>query len=429
MTELRRAAIVCIGTELTRGEINNTNATWLAERLTAIGLEVSSIEAVADDPAAIVRTLEQVSQRNQLVACTGGLGPTTDDITSATVAAWLGVGRVRDPAVLAGLQARMARAGRQLTASNSQQADFPAGARILDNPNGTAPGFAVSPSAVTPSSVSPHDGDGRSCQLFFMPGVPREMKPMFESFVAPAARRLVQGAQHQIRLRCFGVPESVLNDQLVGLEAQHGVTIGYRAHFPEVQVKVLAVGADVAAATARAASAAADARARLGQAVYAEGESELPQVVGELLRQRQQTLSLAESCTGGLVGSLLTAHPASDFLLGGVISYANQVKVEQLGVDPAVLERHGAVSPEVALQMAEGARQRFHSSLALSLTGIAGPSGATEQKPVGLVYFAVSSAAGTVVRDVNVSNRPREGVQLYAAWCGLHLVREVLLSS
>jgi nicotinamide-nucleotide amidase len=419
MTELRRAAIVCIGTELTRGEINNTNATWLAERLTAVGLEVSSIEAVADDAAAIVRVLEQVSQRNQLVACTGGLGPTTDDITSATVAAWLGVASVRDPAVLAGLQARMARAGRALTASNSQQADFPAGARILDNPNGTAPGFAVS-RAPTASS---------SCLLFFMPGVPREMKPMFESFVAPAAQGLVQGAQHQIRLRCFGVPESVLNDQLAGLEAQHGVAIGYRAHFPEVQVKVLAVGADAAAATARAASAAADARARLGQAVYAEGESDLPQVVGELLRQRQQTLSLAESCTGGLVGSLLTAHPASDFLLGGVISYANQVKVEQLGVDPTVLERHGAVSPEVAQQMAEGARQRFRSTLALSLTGIAGPSGATEQKPVGLVYFAVSSAAGTVVRDVNVSNRPREGVQMYAAWCGLHLVREVLLRS
>jgi nicotinamide-nucleotide amidase len=196
-----------------------------------------------------------------------------------------------------------------------------------------------------------------------------------------------------------------------------------------VEIKLLAVGANAAAADALAASAADDARGRLGKAVYAEGERDLPQVVAELLRERQQTLSLAESCTGGLVGSLLTAHPASDFLLGGVISYANQVKTEQLGVDPAVLERHGAVSPEVARQMAEGARQRFHADLALSLTGIAGPSGATEQKPVGLVYFAVSSAQGTVVRDVNVSNRPREGVQLYAAWCGLQLVREVLLGS
>ncbi len=427
MSALGRAAIVCIGTELTRGEIHNTNATWLAERLTALGLEVSSIEAVADDAAAIMGALERASSGNPLVACTGGLGPTTDDITSATVAAWQGVARVRDPQVLAGLEARLARAGRQLTASSAQQADFPAGARILDNPHGTAPGFAVR--RARSSSGTTSDGATASpCQLFFMPGVPREMKPMFESFVAPAAQALVQGAQRQVRLRCFGVPESMLNDQLAGLEAQHGVRIGYRAHFPEVEVKLLAVASSAEAADSLAARAAADARARLGKAVYAEGERDLPRAVGELLRERGQTLSLAESCTGGLVGSLLTAYPASDFLLGGVISYANQVKLELLGVDAATLERHGAVSAEVARQMAEGARARFRSALALSLTGIAGPSGATEQKPVGLVYYAVSSAQGTVVRDVNVSNRPREGVQLYAAWCGLNLVREVLLA-
>lgn len=423
-TELTRAAIVCIGTELTRGEIHNTNATWLAERLTAIGLEVTGITAVADDATAIASALDRASRDNLLVACTGGLGPTTDDITSATVAAWQGVERVRDPQVLAGIEARLTRAGRPLTASNAQQADFPAGARILANPHGTAPGFAVTrlPAPPAPAGAS-------ACQLFFMPGVPREMKPMFESFVAPAAQALVQGAQRQVRLRCFGVPESVLNDQLSGLEARHGVRLAYRAHFPEVEVKLLAAGPTAAAAAALAASAASDARARLGKAVYAEGDQDLPQTVGELLRQRGQTLSLAESCTGGLVGSLLTAYPASDFLIGGVISYANQVKIEQLGVDPLVLEQQGAVSTAVARQMAEGARQRFRTDLALSLTGIAGPSGATEQKPVGLVYFAVSSAQGTVVRDVNVSNRPREGVQLYAAWCGLNLVREALLGS
>src|SRR3954466_7433496 len=192
MTARARAAIVCIGTELTRGEINNTNATWLAERLTALGLGVSCIESVADDPAAIQRTLDQVSAHNRIVAATGGLGPTTDDITSATVASWLGVARVRDAQVLAGLEARLARAGRSLTASNSQQADFPEGAEILENPNGTAPGFGV---------------QRGSCRLFFRPGVPREMKPMFDRFVAPAAQSLVQGAQYQIRLRCFGVPE------------------------------------------------------------------------------------------------------------------------------------------------------------------------------------------------------------------------------
>ena len=414
MTALVRAAIVCIGTELTRGEIHNTNATWLAERLTALGLEVSCIESVADDPEEIRRALDQVSSHSRIVAATGGLGPTTDDITSASVASWLGVARLRDASVIAGLEARLARAGRTLTASNAQQADFPEGATILENPNGTAPGFGVARG---------------QCRLFFMPGVPREMKPMFERFVAPAAQSLVQGAQRQIRLRCFGVPESVLNDQLAGLEAEHQVRVAYRAHFPEVEIKLLALAPTAEAADAKAAAAAAAARSRLGKGIYSEGERELPQVVGELLRERQYSLSLAESCTGGLVGSLLTAHPASDFLLGGVICYANQVKIEQLGVDPAVLERHGAVSAEVARQLADGARQRFHADLALSLTGIAGPTGATEQKPVGLVYYALSTGRETLVRDVNVSNRPREGVQLYAAWCGLNLIREYLTGS
>jgi nicotinamide-nucleotide amidase len=251
---------------------------------------------------------------------------------------------------------------------------------------------------------------------------------MFDRFVAPAAQGLVQGAQHQIRLRCFGVPESVLNDQLAGLEASHGVRVAYRAHFPEVEVKLLALADSAEAAATKANLAASVARTRLGTAIYAEGEQDLVQTVGELLRVRQRTLSLAESCTGGLVAALLTAHPASDFLLGGVISYANTVKIEQLGVDSSVLEAHGAVSAEVAREMADGARRRFRSDLALSLTGIAGPSGATAQKPVGLVYYALSTPTGTLLRDVNVSNRPREGVQLYAAWCGLNLIREYLLA-
>jgi nicotinamide-nucleotide amidase len=412
MTRLSTAHVFSIGTELTRGEINNTNASWLAERLTTLGIDVASIETIADDADTIVLALERLSQGASLVVTTGGLGPTTDDITSASVARWLGVSQVRDPDVVAGLEARLARAGRTLTGSNAQQADFPAGAAILENPNGTAPGFSVTRGG---------------CTLFFMPGVPREMKPMFERFVVPAARARVQGAQHQVRLRCFGVPESILNDKLAGLESEHGVSVGYRAHFPEVQIKLLASAEQAPAAEARARAAALEARARLGTAVYAEGEQDMPLIVGEALRQRQLTLSLAESCTGGLVSALLTQHPASDFLLGGVVSYANQVKIEQLGVQPGTLEAHGAVSPEVAREMAEGARARFRTDLALSLTGIAGPTGATDTKPVGLVYYALASASGTRVESVNVQSRPREGVQLYAAWCGLDLIRQHLL--
>jgi len=413
VAELSRSYVLSIGTELTRGEIVNTNAAWLAERLTEIGLDVAGIETIADDPAVIVATLERLSQGAALVVSTGGLGPTTDDITSASVARWLGVKQVRDAAVLAALEQRLARYGRALTASNAQQADFPEGATILDNPHGTAPGFSVLRGG---------------CRLSFMPGVPREMRPMFDSFVAPAAAAAVRGAQHQVRLRCFGVPESLLNDKLAGLEAELGISVGYRAHFPEVQIKLLARAGDAAAARERAEAARVEARQRLGGAVYAEGERDLPSLVSELLRGRQQTLSLAESCTGGLVSSLLTQHSgASDFLLGGVVSYHNQVKIEQLGVNPDSLAAHGAVSPEVAKEMAEGARARFRSDLALSLTGIAGPSGGTAEKPVGLVYFALASAQGTRVESVTVRNRPREGVQLYSAWAALDLIRQHLL--
>lgn len=413
MTVLAKARVFSIGTELTRGEINNTNATWLAERLTAMGLDVASIETVADDADDITRALERLSQGTALIVSTGGLGPTTDDITSATVARWLGVAQERNPAIIAALEQRLARLGRTLTASNAQQADFPAGATLLENPHGTAPGF----------SVTKH-----GCTLFFMPGVPREMRPMFERFVEPEARARVSGAQHQVRLRCFGAPESTLNDRLAGLEASHGVSVGYRAHFPEVHVKLLARADSTTAAEARATAAAREARARLGSAVYAEGDHDMPWVVGDLARERHVTLSLAESCTGGLVSSLLTYNPASDFLLGGVVSYANQVKIEQLGVSPETLARHGAVSPETAREMAEGARARFASDLALSLTGIAGPTGATEGKPVGLVYYALASATGTRVEHINVVQRPREAVQLYSAWCGLDLIRQHLSS-
>lgn len=411
MTPAGTATVLCIGTELTRGEIHNTNATWLAERLTAIGLDVVRLESVADDATAIAAALSRLSADSEIVVATGGLGPTTDDITSASVAAWLGVPQIRDAAVLTGIEARLTRLGRPLTASNAQQADFPRGAIILDNPHGTAPGFRVA-----------HG----SCTLFFMPGVPREMRPMYERHVEPVARAAVRGGAHQIRLRCFGTAESVLNDRMSGLEAAFGVRVAYRAHFPEVEVKLVAREPSPEAARARAEAAAADARARLGDALYAEGDADMPGVVGDLLRAKKLSLGLAESCTGGLVGALITQHPASDFFLGGVVSYANQVKLELLGVDADVLSRHGAVSPEVAHQMADGARRLFGSDVALSLTGIAGPSGATADKPVGLVYYALSTRSETLVREVNVSGRPREGVQLYAAWCALNLIREHL---
>jgi nicotinamide-nucleotide amidase len=404
------AAVFCIGTELTRGEIVNTNASWLAEELTDRGIEVGTIEAIADDRPLIVETLHRLSAKHLVIVCTGGLGPTTDDITSECVAEVLGVPLVRDEASLAAIRARMEKFGREMAESNKKQADFPAGARVLDNRKGTAPGFQVALG---------------HAQAFFMPGVPREMKSMFGEQVAPALEPFVKGQMFQVRLKTFGMTESAVNDRLAGIEAEHAVTLAYRAHFPEIEVKVLARGGDC---PERARAAADAVIARLGlDVVYGEGDVTFAQQLGKLLVERKCTLAVAESCTGGTVGRLLTERGgASDFFVGGVISYANRVKEGLLGVPAPLLAEHGAVSAPVARAMAQGALAALDSDLALALTGVAGPGGGTADKPVGLVHFAVASAAGISDRQM-VFPGSRTQVRDLAAFAGLSLVRKVLL--
>ena len=407
------AAVLCTGTELTRGELFNSNATYLAEALTALGFEVGALDAVDDDAARIVRALERLAKEHDVLVCTGGLGPTTDDLTSECVARVLGVPLDRDEASLEAIRRRVERVGRTLTASNAKQADFPRGASILPNPNGTAPGFCVTLGRAT---------------AFFLPGVPLEMKAMFAASVVPAIQPLVTDRSHQTLIRTFGLPESEVNDRLAGLDVAHGVTIGYRARLPEIEVKLLARAPTADAARARAETAAAEVRTRLGEdVVYGEGDTSLPEVVCRLFEARSLTLALAESCTGGLVAELVTGVPgASRSFLGGVVAYSNGAKTQLLGVDPALIERHGVVSAEVALAMAEGARRRFGSDLALALTGIAGPDGGTPEKPVGLVHWAAASEAGVVAKHAVFSGN-REQIRRRSAYAALALARRVVL--
>ena len=404
------AAVLCIGTELTRGEIVNTNASWLAEELTDRGIEVGAIETIADDRPLIVETLHRLSAKHLVIVCTGGLGPTTDDITSECVAEALGVPLVRDETSLAAIRTRMEKFGRVMAESNKKQADFPTGARVLENRKGTAPGFQVALG---------------HAQAFFMPGVPREMKSMFGEQVAPALEPFVKGQMFQVRLKTFGMTESAVNDRLAGIEAEHAVTLAYRAHFPEIEVKVLARGSDC---PARARAAADAVIARLGlDVVYGEGDVTFAQQLGKLLVERKLTLGVAESCTGGTVGRLLTERGgASDFFVGGVICYANRVKEGLLGVPAPLLAKHGAVSAPVARSLAQGALAELGSDLGLALTGVAGPSGGTADKPVGLVHFAVASLAGISDRQM-VFPGSRTQVRDLAAFAGLSLVRKVLL--
>ncbi|MBK7578649.1 MAG: competence/damage-inducible protein A [Myxococcales bacterium] len=409
------AAVLCIGTELTRGEIVNTNASWLAETLTDLGIEVTDIDAIPDDRQLIVDTLHRLSAQHTVIVCTGGLGPTTDDITSECVATVLNVPLVRDEASLDAIRVRMEKFGRSMATSNAKQADFPEGARILPNRKGTAPGFSVAL------------GDA---QAFFMPGVPREMKTMFGELVAPSLSHLTQAAIHQVRLKTFGMTESGVNDKLDGIEAAFDVTLAYRAHFPEIEVKVhaRAVAEHPEEAAARARRAADEVLTRLGSdVVYGEGDVTFAEQLGRLLVEQKLTLAVAESCTGGSVSRLLTERGGSSaFFLGGAITYANSAKQKLVGVPAALLDQHGAVSAEVARAMAEGVRLALAADVALALTGIAGPTGGTADKPVGLVHFAVSTAAGTSDRQM-VFPGSRAQIRDLSAFAGMALVRKVVL--
>src|ERR1700722_13090215 len=397
-------AVLCIGTELTRGELVNTNASWLAAYLTDIGFEVVEDVVVDDARERIVSALHRLGKSVRVLICTGGLGPTTDDITTECVARAIGVKLVRDETSLDAIRRRIEKYGRSMSETNAKQADFPEGADVLPNPVGTAPGFGVMLGGAN---------------AFFMPGVPHEMKKMFEEQVVPHIRTLASRDSHQVRLRTFGLPESLVGERLAGVEeAFPGVTIGYRAHFPEIEVKVLARAATNPAAVELADRATVEVKARLSDVVYGEGEDTFAAVVGRALRRKSVTLAIAESCTGGLVGHMLTREPgASDYLVVDAVAYANSAKSRLLGVDEDIIRGHGAVSTEVAAAMAEGVKRVSGADLALSLTGIAGPSGGTAKSPVGTVFIAVAGPSETMVKERHFPG-DRHQIQTLAAYAG-----------
>ncbi len=406
------AAILSIGTELTRGEIVNTNSAWLSAELTAAGFNVAAMQTVADDMDGMVASIRLVASAHRLVVVTGGLGPTTDDLTTAAAARAAGVALVRDESALLAIRRRVEGRGRTLNAGHEKQADLPAGVAVLPNAIGTAPGFSIA------------IGD---TLLFFLPGVPREMKRMFTEQVLPRIRPSAPNNTHQIRLRTYGLGESLVGQALADVEGTHaGVTLGYRVHFPEVDVKVNARASSRDVARDVALRAAADVRSRLGDVVYGEGDETFAEMVGRSVRGRGYLLALAESCTGGLISRMLTRQPASDFFIGGAVTYANSAKTRLLGVQEDTLRYHGAVSAEVAAEMAEGVRRVCETHVGLAVTGIAGPTGGSQEKPVGLVYWSVAHPGGTIVRH-KVFQGEREEVQTAAAYAVLDDLRRIAL--
>ena len=415
MTEQKRdrsAVVMSIGTELTRGELVNSNASWLGEQLTALGFSVVEHISIDDDAARISAAFLRVTSNADVVVSTGGLGPTTDDRTSAAVADSIDVELVRDPASFELIKRKYESRGRTFLTSNQKQADFPEGATVLPNEVGTAPGFMV-------------DREGHLA--FFLPGVPREMKAMFSAAVIPQIASLGHRDTHQVHLRSFGLPESIVGERLRDLESEN-VELGYRAHFPEIEIKVLARASSESLAERCAQDVAERVRERLGEVVYGGRDDTFAGVVGKTLRDKGVSLAVAESCTGGMVGAMLTSVPgSSDYLLFDAVTYANSAKSEVLGVGADVLRGYGAVSSETAEQMADGARRVAGADLAISITGIAGPGGGTEDKPVGTVWFGIARRDEPTLTVSYRFHGDRERVRVRAAYEALALMRRAAL--
>ena len=421
------AALLSIGTELTRGELVNSNAAWLSDRLTALGLEVIEHAVVADDTARIGATLARFGREVKLVVCTGGLGPTSDDLTAAAAASALGVPLEQHAPTLERLRERYRQiAGRELPGTHHKLADLPRGARVLENGAGVAPGFVLTFGGTAPA---PRGGALiGNAQVWFFPGVPSEMRHLFERYLAPEIAPQVQRTSHQIHVRTFALRESEVAQRLAELDlggARHDpqITIGYRARPGEVDVKVLARGADEAAAIALAERVASDVRERLAPHAYGGRDDNFPAHVGRLLRARKLKIAIAESCTGGLIGKLMTDAPGSSaYVLLDAVTYANSAKRDVLGVPADLLERHGAVSGEVAIAMAEGALARAGADLAVATTGIAGPDGGSADKPVGTVWIALARRGGKSVAERRQLTGDRDRVRTLTANAALALL-------
>ena len=414
-----KAEVLTIGDELLRGEITDSNKSFLSQRLLTLDIETRFHVTCADDRNDIADVFRRAAARSDVVLVSGGLGPTRDDITIEVLAETFGRKLVLHEPSLEALRGFFARFGREMAAINEKQAWFPQGAEVLDNPIGTAPGTMLE---------VPREGGG-SVLFFCMPGVPRELYKMLDEQVLPriASRRHVTSWVRASLLRTFGIGESNLDEMLRDVALPEGVELGFRTQFPDNHVRPVARAASAAEADAKLARSCALLRERLGVLVYGVGEETLEEVTGRLLIERGATLAVAESCTGGMIGELLTATPGSSaYFKGGVVAYWNDAKAALLGVPDAILKEYGAVSEPTARAMAEGARARFDTDLAVATTGIAGPTGGSASKPVGLIYVALASAEGSQVRELQLAfdrerNR-RLTAQIAIDWVRRHLL-------
>lgn len=405
----KRAILLSQGDEVITGQTLDSNAAWLAEQLTSLGFDVVLQLTLGDRVDDIAWGLELGSGRGDVLICTGGLGPTQDDLTVEVVAKVTQDELSLNQATLDHIQALYKSIGRVMPPANIKQAMLPSRATILRNDWGTAPGVQV---------------EHNACQAYFVPGVPREMKALWKHRILPDLQaRFDLPPERLLVFRCMGVHESKLAELMAPFQDRHGVVLGFRTMLPENQVK-LRLSAELPQETEEALR--EEALQILGKNCYGVNSGNLVQVIGDLLRERKETLATAESCTGGNISAQITSAPgSSSYFLQGVCAYANAAKTQQAGVPAELIQAHGAVSEPVAIAMAEGIRERAGSSYGLSTTGIAGPGGGTPDKPVGTVHIACATPTGT--HHIKLALRgSRERIVSLAAGATLDMLRRHL---
>jgi nicotinamide-nucleotide amidase len=408
-----RTVLLNTGTELLAGDVHDTHLAFIAREIFAVGLRIDERRTVGDG-AVIGETLKELFPRAEIVFVTGGLGPTSDDITRDVVADLLGLKLEENAELLASLKKRLRVRGIKWVERIARQAQVPEGAKILPNENGSASGLYLRAS-INPQIPSPH--------VFLLPGPPRELQPMFREHAMSILRSIVKGPP-AVERRFYKIAvmgESVIEEKIgKKILAIPGVELGYCARPGEVDVRIIGERSVLDQADKVV-------RAELGKVIFAAGDETLEQVLVEVLTKKKQTLAVAESCTGGLLANRITNVPGSSaVLLSGYVCYANEAKIDILGVDPKLIEKYGAVSKEVARAMAEGARKRAGSSYALATTGIAGPDGGSKEKPVGTVYAALADEKETKVRKLFFPS-DRETFKQLVAQVAFEMLRRKLI--
>lgn len=401
-----KVAIISTGSELMKGVVIDTNAAWIAQYLTNRALVPHRILVMGDNRKELSDTLKILMASYDAIICTGGLGPTTDDITALAVADALNVPVVRFAQAEAQIRTRFEARGVAMAAINLKQADLPTGSVILENQHGTAPGFLVNKSG---------------SKALFLPGVPAEMKAMMELHF-DALFPDTDFCFYQKTVCTFGIGESGVQELLMPLETQFSdVTFSYRASFPSITITVSGKNNDTTIASHNAV------QQTLKRFTYADENKSLPAVLGEILCNKSLTISTAESCTGGLMGHLLTQNDGSSaYFKGSVVAYDNQVKTSVLGVEPILIQQQGAVCEAVSKQMATGVQQLLRTDIAMATSGIAGPSGGSKDKPVGTVHIAIAIENDILHKKCLFKGYSRTKVKTAAAWTAMKMILDYL---